>query len=76
MRLLLAAPAIQVNPTNVYGNTPLHQASWAGHAAVVQLLLAAHDIQVNPTNDGGDTPLMLASDRGHAAVVELLSPVN
>jgi ankyrin repeat protein len=55
------------------GSTPLYEASYKGHAAVVEALLAHKATEVNQARtDDGSTPLNVASEQGHAAVVEAL----
>ena len=56
-----------------FGNTALHYAAEAGHAALVQLLLAQDGVNVNAITTDGATPLWYAAVRGHARVVALLT---
>ena len=67
MRLLLKAGA-SVDRADKNGSTPLHGASWFGHAEIAQLLL-----QARADKDKSDpTPLHRASSRGHAGIVRVL----
>ena len=52
-------------------NVAIHEACWAGQAAVLRLLLEAR-AEVNLANSGGQTPLHLASMKGHQDLVQLL----
>ncbi|MBR2145314.1 MAG: ankyrin repeat domain-containing protein, partial [Akkermansia sp.] len=60
VKLLLAAPGIDVNKANKYGSTPLYWAARFGHAEVVKLLLAVPGIDVNKAGSDGCTPLKTA----------------
>ena len=51
--------------------TPLHDAAFKGHAAVVSALLAA-GADPNARNSNGFTPLRVAATLGHAAIVSAL----
>jgi len=75
VRVLLAAPGIDVNRADRYGNTPLIWASYRGHPDVVRLLLGAQGIDVNRADKRGNTPLYWASYNGHLGVVKLLLAV-
>ena len=62
-----------------YGMTPLHWASWNGHAAVVEVLVAewanlhvAEWANLHAKDNYGMTHLHQASWNGHAAMVEAL----
>ncbi|KAF6763501.1 ankyrin repeat-containing domain protein [Ephemerocybe angulata] len=72
VRLLLAAPEINVNAPDTCQRTPLIFAAEKGHEAVVKLLLAAPGIDVNAADNNGRTPLSFAAGNGHEAVVKLL----
>ena len=56
------------------GATPLHIASYQGHAAVVGLLFAGKGVEVNePVRVASrHSPLTIAAFMGHARVCELL----
>ena len=60
-----------VNAENDYGYTPLHNAAYKGHAAVVAQLLQA---KANPTAvaKNGNTPAMHAESQGHRDLAKLL----
>ncbi len=51
--------------------TPIHAASWNGHAEVVKLLIEA-GANVNLLNEWGFSPLMTAAEMGNARVASLL----
>ncbi|KAF6763519.1 ankyrin repeat-containing domain protein [Ephemerocybe angulata] len=72
VKLLLAAPGIEVNASDTRGRTPLRFAAENSHEAVVKLLLAAPRIDVNAPDTDGRTPLCFAAQRGHEAIVKLL----
>ncbi|KAF5324046.1 hypothetical protein D9611_008363 [Ephemerocybe angulata] len=73
VKLLLAAPGINVNGIGTDGETPLSVAAGVGDEAVVQLLLAEPGIDINaPEILLRRTPLNRAAAEGHEAVVKLL----
>ena len=72
VKLLLAAPSIDVNKANYFGKTPLHEAASYGHSDCVKLLLAAPGIDVNKATHFGDTPILEAASDGHSDCVKLL----
>jgi len=51
--------------------TPMQEAVWQGHLAVVQLLLES-GADVKARNDSGDTALHHAASQGYPRIVELL----
>ena len=55
-----------------YGFTPIHQAVFFDHQAVVEFLIA-QGANVNAKNNAGSTPLHLARGKGHSDIVELLT---
>ena len=55
-----------------YFLTALHEASFGGHAGVVELLLGTEGIEINARDHNGRTPLYCASYKGNTGVVELL----
>ena len=64
-----------VNAVNYQGNTPLHYASFEGHARIVRLLMDSKDadtVDINATNLVGDTPLLRACALGQGDVVSCL----
>ena len=52
--------------------TPLHDAAYAGHSAVVELLVNANKALLNYYDRYGMTPLHCAIEKGHAAIVIFL----
>lgn len=71
MELLLASKA-DVNATNYWGFTPLHQAAMACRQSGVAELLLAHGAEVNATDKYGATPLHAAANNGNAVAAEAL----
>lgn len=72
VKLLLAAPGVDVNVQDEWDLTPLCLAAEAGHIEVVKLLLAMPGINVNNPTSFANTPIFLAKRGGHQAVVDLL----
>jgi len=62
---------VDANTQTRSGNTPLHAASFRGHAEVIELLLA-HGADANARDVRGWIPLHQAVDQGHALAVEWL----
>ena len=59
------------NVTDVFGNTPLHQAARKGHKEVTRLLIRSHaDLNV-ARRIGGETPLHRAVHSGYHEVQAL-----
>ena len=73
VKLLLAAPGINVNLAEKSGSAPLSIAVEQRHVEVVGLLLAAPGINVNTKLLKSDaTPLNIAAERGWEDIVRLL----
>jgi uncharacterized protein len=69
----LIASGAAVNAFSDDGWTPLHLASFFGHAKVAELLLAhAADVTARSKNDNGNTPLHAARAANHKLVSGLL----
>ncbi len=72
VKLLLNAPGIKVNLSDMNGKTPLLCAADKGHTECVKLLLGDSRIDVNRADSDGKTPLLCAADKGHTECVKLL----
>lgn len=72
VKLLLSSRGVDVNKSDVNGNTPLHFAVGNSHSAIVELLLASPNIEVNKPNKEGITPLRAAYIVGHKLIYKLL----
>ncbi len=74
VRLLLAAPGIDVNMANIdkYGENPLQKAAEKNRTECVRLLLAAPGIDVNKGNNYDVSPLFSAVGEGGTESVRLL----
>ena len=72
MRILLDNGA-SATMANALGESPLHAASWDGHADAVSLLVAA-GAPVNKPGPEGETPLLLAADGGHFEARDSILP--
>ena len=59
------------NPSNEWGETPLHYAADHCHLEVCKLIIQSVD-EKNPKNNEGDTPLHFAARRGKASICELI----
>ena len=70
VKLLLAAPGIDVNRANEDGETPLYVASHEGEPEVVELLLAAPGIEVFNENMEGKSALDVASSEDVREMLE------
>ena len=64
------AAVVDVNATNVGGDTPLNSAAGNGHKEIVELLISK-GADVNAKN-AVNKPLHMAAERGHKEIVELL----
>lgn len=74
VKALLAEDADLVNATDTDGSTPLHCATWKGHAEVVACLLTA-GANVNAKNQNehwGTTPLHAAAHANQVAIAQML----
>ena len=70
--LLLKCPNVDVNATDIQGETALHDAAAAGHVKCLELLLSHPDIQINLSNNSGHTPLSMAEILGKPQCVRIL----
>lgn len=62
---------VQVNSTDVEGDTPLHVLVWRGNIYGIKLLLEA-GAHVNAPGDMSETPLHIAMRQGNIEVIALL----
>jgi len=74
LRSLIEATPTLLQAQDTDGSTPLHCASWKGHAEVVSLLLdLGAEVNARNQNDHwGDTPLHAAAHGNQRAVAEIL----
>lgn len=74
VRALLAIDPGLVHARDTDGSTPLHCATWKGHAPVVLLLLeAGADVNARNNNEHwGTTPLHAAAHANQAAIAQIL----
>ncbi|KAF6747748.1 hypothetical protein DFP72DRAFT_919026, partial [Ephemerocybe angulata] len=75
VKLLLAAPGIDVNAADTDWRTSLISAVWKNKRGAVKLLLAAPGIEVNAVDTGGWTALTWAAFKGKEAMVQDLCAV-
>ncbi|KAF6759754.1 hypothetical protein DFP72DRAFT_884073 [Ephemerocybe angulata] len=75
VKLLLAAPGIDVNAPATDGRTPLSFSAWDGHDAIVKLLLAVPGIDVNAADTSGWAAITWAAFNGKEAVIKALCAV-
>jgi ankyrin repeat protein len=76
VEILLEQENIDVNSTELEGQTPLHLAVSTGKTELVQLLLAHPKIKINKQDKAGKSPLALAISAGHAEIVDLLAAAS
>jgi len=69
VELFLGQEAIDPNPPDNGGNTPLSWAAINGHELVVKQPLDRDDVNSDRPNNWGNTPLSWAQNNGHTAVV-------
>jgi ankyrin repeat protein len=62
---------VDIDPMDVWGNTPLHLAAWRGHSNIAKILLERHANE-NCLNQDGRTPLRLAALMGNSDVIRML----
>lgn len=74
VRLLLAAPGIDLDAIEHAGWSRLHLAASCGMTDWVQELLAT-EAEINPQDPDGDTPLSMAAANGHLDCVQMLLEV-
>ncbi|XP_036354507.1 serine/threonine-protein phosphatase 6 regulatory ankyrin repeat subunit A-like, partial [Octopus sinensis] len=72
VKAIMNRSAVEVNPRNEDGRTPLHLACWRGHLHTVDLLLGHNGIDANVVDNDGDTPLHEAVRMCRLQAVELL----
>jgi ankyrin repeat protein len=68
---LVIQNAVEKNPGNNFGNTPLHLAATHGHLEVCRLILE-NTSDCSPENNFGKTPLEFAHKNGHTEVCKFL----
>jgi len=73
VRLLISQSksGLCINPRNMYGSTPLHEAAMYGYEDTAELLIA-HGADLLDANYGKATPLYLAVSHGHFSVIQTL----
>ena len=64
-----------MNEVEAAGNTPLHNAAYAGWREGVELLLG-HGAKVNASNNAGDRPWHWAKNMGQTDIMDLLKQVR
>lgn len=76
VQLLLSHDGINPMLLDTRGSSPLHLASWAGHADICKLLLTHPTLPADPNGltAENETPLHFAAQHGHlTALIELLA---
>lgn len=70
-RKLIIVEKFDVNERDQHSRTPLHLASWAGHADIVQLL-CENGAQVNATAADDMAAIHFAAQKGHVNALKML----
>ncbi|XP_029653794.1 ankyrin repeat domain-containing protein 27-like isoform X1 [Octopus sinensis] len=74
VKAIMNQSAVEVNPRNKDGQTPLQLACYNGYLHTVELLLGHNGIDANVVNNNGDTPLHMAvRGRQYKVVCAMLS---
>ena len=60
------------NPSNNYGDTPLHCATWIPGSFEVFEIIFEHVEDKNPSNNCGSTPLFYAAANGYLEICKLI----
>ena len=73
VKVLLDKYSASINATNMFGNTALHRAAFAGNLEVVKLLTSYSQCDVYAKNNAGKTAADTARVYGHNNVVDYLT---